>query len=145
MKQTNNCLLFLSFFILIAFSSCKPKQVVSEEVIIETNSTCAYDTIQGRGIITKINLSNPENVVIKFRFEMPKGSNPKFPDLMMNEYVFNVDSVGQFPPKNWCDENGVEQGANFPCEMYELTDNSSRIKCEKIKFSFSEFKNKSWK
>lgn len=149
MKPTNILVLIISV-LTISVWSCKPKQVVVEEeveIVVEDASEvvaeddCNYKTIEGKGVITRMNFSNSDNIVINFNFIPSKSSG-----LEASEgHLFNVKGIGKYPPKTWCEKNGIEQGATFKVHQYVLANNSDREKCEKMKFSFVEFEDKGWK
>lgn len=156
MKLTNILLVIVSI-LAISLTSCKPKEKVVdaveeaeqavEEVIEEVTASpvdtddCKYKLIEGKGTIKRMNFSNPDNVVIQFDFEPSKGSGIEPSSLN----IFSVNGVGKYPPRDWCEKNGVEQGATFKVNMYQLTDNSDTEYCEKKVFSFVDFEDKGWK
>ncbi len=153
MKSTNILLIAVSVLV-ISLTSCKPKEVVSdkqeeaEQVVQEViNATvmdtedCKYDLIEGEGKITRMNFSNPDNVVIQFEFTPPKSTG-----LMPTQgHIFNVNGVGKYPSRSWCEKNGIEQGATFRVNMYQLSANSDREYCQKMVFSFVEFEDNGWR
>ncbi len=166
MKNKLNVLLSLVFVLITTLYACKPKQVVmeNEEQTIENKEQtveqasneleapafeieipdpCHYDAIKGKGIITKINFSNPDNVVIKFRFEQMENRDYRYPMVSDKEVLFNVDGSGNYPSRDWCEENGVKQGATFDCIRYELN-MGSEAECETVRFTFPELENKGW-
>lgn len=153
MKSTNILLVIVSL-LAISLTSCKPKEMVSdaveeaeqavEEVTNATNmdtDDCKYDLIEGEGKITKMNFSNPDNVVIQFEFTPPKNTGLE----PTQGHAFNVNGVGKYPPKDWCEKNGIEQGAIFKVNRYELSEKSDMEYCQQTTFSFVEFEDKGWK
>lgn len=151
MKYIN---LLLTFVCLITLSqtACKSNKEVTnatEGQPTETHSTssivdtddCKYELIEGEGKITRMNFSNPDNVVIQFDFIPPKASGLA----PIQAQMFNVFGVGKYPPKSWCEENGIEQGAIFKVNMFQLRENSDIEYCNKIIFSFVDFEKNSWR
>ena len=153
MKNINLLIVIVSV-LTVSVWSCKPKQVVvaeeEVEVVEKTTTTtdnivkegdCVYKIIKGKGEIMRINFSNPDNLVILFDFMPEKGSGV-MPSLSQR---FNVKGVGKYPPRDWCEKNGIEQGAIFNVNQFELTDGSDRQLCEKTTFSFVDFEDKGWR
>lgn len=141
---------------MITVWSCKPSSVAVDTATEEVEQTaeeiveavedlaCKYDIIEGKGRITKMNFSNPDNVVIKFDFTPASKRSSKYPEISNEGRLFNVNGVGKYPSKDWCEKNGIEQGASFPCNKYELKNPAAAGKCEAVKFNFSGFENNGW-
>lgn len=157
MKSTN-ILLVIVTILAISLTSCKPKEVISdaageavevveqaveevEEATAMDTDDCKYDLIEGQGKITRMNFSNPDNIVIQFEFMPPKSTGLE----PTQGHAFNVNGVGKYPPRSWCEKNGIERGAIFKVNMYQLSENSDTEYCQKTVFSFVEFEDKGWK
>ena len=150
MKQINLLLTFVCF-IALSQTACKTNQEVTDTTeeqpaevsnpSIADTDDCKYELIEGEGKITRMNFSNPDNVVIQFDFIPPKAS-----DLTpIQAQAFNVFGVGRYPSKSWCEENGIEQGATLKVNMYQLKENSDVEYCKKIIFSFVDFEGNGWR
>lgn len=157
MKSANILVLIIS---VLTFSvwSCKSKQVVVEEAVeevvdaeeaidakvVQDDDGCNYILVEGTGKIVSLNLSNMDNVVIKFDFTPTTKGKSTQPETSNKKQLFNVKGVGKYPPFKWCKENGIAQDSTFKVNKYELVGNSDFAKCEKVKFSFVDFENKGW-
>jgi nuclear transport factor 2 (NTF2) superfamily protein len=167
MKKSLNVLLLFAFAISLTVWSCKPKQVISEttaeaeevmqqaeitqeeeimqeEVEMEETEECAYTSIEGKGTIMKLNLSNPNEIAIKFNFEPnDEGEgDSRFPEVSNENVTFNVEGLGKYPTSSWCQKNNIEQGKSFDCVRYEFEGGDES--CETVYFSFTEFEGSGW-
>jgi hypothetical protein len=160
MKKSLNVLLLFAFAISLTVWSCKPKQVISEiaeqaveevmqeeemEVEMEEEEEqreCAYLPIEGKGVITKLNLSNPNEVIIKFRFEPNDKGVSRYPNVSNEDVIFNVEGSGNYPTLEWCRKNKIDKGASFDCVRYEFEGGDES--CAQVYFSFTEFEGSSW-
>lgn len=167
MKKSLNVLLCFAFAMSLTVWSCKPKQVIieaaqaeqveeaiqeseEEEVAVEEEETeeletikeCTYSPIEGKGVITKLNLSNPNEVIIKFRFEPNEKDASKYPAVSNEDVIFNVVGLGNYPTLDWCRKNKIDKGASFDCVRYEFE--AGDESCEQVYFSFTEFEGSRW-
>jgi hypothetical protein len=158
MKKSFNVLLLFAFAMSLTVWSCKPKQVISEtaeqaveeveelmqeEVMQEVEEAvegeeCAYFPIEGKAVITKLNLSNPNEVIIKFRFESNDKDVSRFPEVANDDVVFSIHGEKKYPSLDWCKKNGIEKGASFDCARYEVEEKGAEA-CDKVYFSLTEF------
>lgn len=151
MKYMNNLLTIICLSTVCLFACKANKEVTGKDDNQPTNSTitativdtddCKYELIEGEGKITRMNFSNPENVVIQFDF-LPKKDSGLAP---IQAQAFNVYGVGKYPSKSWCEENGVEQGVILKVNLYRLTDDSDIEYCSEMVFSFVDFEEKGWR
>lgn len=161
MKKSLNVLLLFAFAMSLTVWSCKPKQIINdtaeateevEEIMQEEEGTeeettatnCqGYNAIAGKGIITKLNLSNPNEVIIKFNF-VPNDQNVSiYPEIPNENVQFNVVTFGKYPTLDWCRKNNIDKGASFDCVRYELEEKEND-QCQKVYFSFTEFEGSGW-
>jgi hypothetical protein len=151
----------LPFFIAILFvmslSGCKPKQIIVDEADESTVETvevmgdneplpCAYTAIKGKAKIVQLNSSNVDEIIIKFDFMPSEKYTSAYPELTDKGQIFNVEGVGKYPPRSWALAQGIEQGAEIDCVKYELKGGEAHeTYCEKVKYDFPQFKDKSWR
>lgn len=165
MKKSFNVLLLFAFAMTLTVWSCKPKQVINDateqveeavEVVEEAeeepeeeateeavNCEGRYIAIAGRGTITKLNLSNPNEVIIKFDFVPNDQGVSIYPEIPNENAQFNVATFGKYPTLDWCRKNGIDKGASFDCVRYELEEKEND-QCEKVYYSFTEFEGSGW-
>lgn len=125
------------------------KQVVADaamDAVEDTEKTpnvggaCTYDDIEGMATITFLNMSNIDEVVIKFDFSPSGTTKYKYSNFPDKGQSFFVKGYGCCPPLNWCKENGIKQGAKIKCVRSEL----SKGACTPVVFNFRQFEKNGW-
>jgi hypothetical protein len=116
------------------------QEAMQEEVMeeVEVGETCGYNPIEGKAIIRKLNLSNPNEVIIKFSFEPNDKAVSGFPEVSNDDIVFSIHGHKKYPSLDWCKKNGIEKGASFDCARYEVAEKEDEA-CEKVYFSLTAF------
>ena len=108
---------------------------------------CSYSKgVEGTATITQLDASNTAESIIKFSFEPNKVSNSALSSKANSGQIFNVEGVGQYPPREWAIKNGLVQGAKIPCVRYEVNmKEEQESTCSQVKYDFPQFKNNNWK
>ncbi len=167
MKKLSKLFVLLVCVCSLTVWSCKPAKTTSggkvAEVVEEVNEaageltaaskpttmigSCSYyKGIKGMATITQVDGSNPDEAIIKFNFSPNEAYSSSMNSEANSGQIFNVEGVGQYPPRDWAVKSGLVQGAKVPCVRYEVNmDEEQESSCQRIKYDFPQFKESNWK